>query len=66
MAYLLTPRLCFFIVLKRDLFVYRNDSLTRVVYTSDWDGPIRLKVKGYMSESVQSDIKLSFTSILFF
>ena len=26
--YLLSPRFCFFIVLKRDLFVYRNDSLT--------------------------------------
>ena len=26
--YLLSPRLCFFIVLKRDLFVYRDDSLT--------------------------------------
>ena len=25
--YLLSPRLCFFIVLKRDLFVYRDDSL---------------------------------------
>ena len=25
--YLLSPRHCFFIVLKRDLFVYRNDSL---------------------------------------
>ena len=27
--YLLSPRLCFFIVLKRDLFVYRDGSLTR-------------------------------------
>ena len=27
--YLLRPRLCFFIVLKCDLFVYRDDSLTR-------------------------------------
>ena len=26
--YLLSPRLCFFIGLKRDLFVYRDDSLT--------------------------------------
>ena len=26
--YLLSPRLCFFIVLKRDLFVYHDDSLT--------------------------------------
>ena len=26
--YLLSPRLCFFIVLKRDLFVYRDDLLT--------------------------------------
>ena len=26
--YLLSPRLCFFIVFKRDLFVYRSDSLT--------------------------------------
>ena len=26
--YLLSPRLCFFIVIKRDLFVYRDDSLT--------------------------------------
>ena len=26
--YLSNPRLCFFIVLKRDLFVYRDDSLT--------------------------------------
>ena len=26
--YLLSPRLCFFIVFKRDLFVYRDDSLT--------------------------------------
>ena len=26
--YLLNPRLCFFIVLKRDLFVYRDDSLS--------------------------------------
>ena len=26
--YLLSPRLCFFIVLKRDLFIYRDDSLT--------------------------------------
>ena len=26
--YLLSPRLCFFIVLKRDLFVYCDDSLT--------------------------------------
>ena len=26
--YPLSPRLCFFIVLKRDLFVYRDDSLT--------------------------------------
>ena len=26
--YLLSPRLCWFIVLKRDLFVYRDDSLT--------------------------------------
>ena len=26
--YLLSPRLCFFILLKRDLFVYRDDSLT--------------------------------------
>ena len=26
--YLLSPRLCFFIVLKRDLFVYRDESLT--------------------------------------
>ena len=26
-TYLLRPRLCFFIVLKRDLFVYRDDSL---------------------------------------
>ena len=26
--YLLSPRLCFFTVLKRDLFVYRDDSLT--------------------------------------
>ena len=26
--YLLSPRLCFFIVLKRDLFVYRDDSST--------------------------------------
>ena len=26
--YLLSPRLCFFIVLKRDLFVYRDDSFT--------------------------------------
>ena len=26
--YLLSPRLCFFIVLKRDLFVFRDDSLT--------------------------------------
>ena len=26
--YLLIPRLCFFIVLKLDLFVYRDDSLT--------------------------------------
>ena len=26
--YLLSPRLCFFIVLKRDLFDYRDDSLT--------------------------------------
>ena len=26
--YLLSPRLCFFIVLKRDLFVYRGDPLT--------------------------------------
>ena len=26
--YLLSPCLCFFIVLKRDLFVYRDDSLT--------------------------------------
>ena len=25
--YLLSPRLCFFILLKRDLFVYRGDSL---------------------------------------
>ena len=24
----LSPRLCFFIVLKRDLFIYRDDSLT--------------------------------------
>ena len=47
-----------------------------VVYTGDLDGsirlqdflarPIRLKVNGYVSESVQSDIKLSFTCILFF
>ena len=37
-----------------------------VVYTDDWDGPIRLKVNGYASESVQSDIKLSFTSIFIF
>ena len=28
MLYLLSPRLCFFIVLKRDLSVYRDDSLT--------------------------------------
>ena len=27
--YLLSPRLCFFIVIKRDLFVYRDDSLKR-------------------------------------
>ena len=26
--YLLSPRLCFFIILKRDLFVYRDDSFT--------------------------------------
>ena len=26
--YLLSPRFCFFTVLKRDLFVYRDDSLT--------------------------------------
>ena len=26
--YLLSPRLCFFIVLKRDLFVYHDDSMT--------------------------------------
>ena len=26
--YLLSPHLCFFIILKRDLFVYRDDSLT--------------------------------------
>ena len=26
--YLLSPRLCFFIVLNRDLFVYRDDLLT--------------------------------------
>ena len=26
--YLLSPRLCFFIVLKRDLFFYHDDSLT--------------------------------------
>ena len=26
--YLLSPRICFFIVLNRDLFVYRDDSLT--------------------------------------
>ena len=26
--YLLSSRLCFFIVLNRDLFVYRDDSLT--------------------------------------
>ena len=26
--YLLSPRLCFFIVLKLDLFVFRDDSLT--------------------------------------
>ena len=26
--YLLCPRLCFFVVLKRDLFVYRDDSMT--------------------------------------
>ena len=26
--YLLSDRLCFFIVLKRDLFVYRDDSLS--------------------------------------
>ena len=28
MLYLLSPRLCFFIVSKRDLFVYRDVSLT--------------------------------------
>ena len=28
MLYMLSLRLCFFIVLKRDLFVYRDDSLT--------------------------------------
>ena len=28
MLYLLSPRLCFFIVLKRDLSVYPDDSLT--------------------------------------
>ena len=28
MLYLLSPCLCFFIVLNRDLFVYRDDSLT--------------------------------------
>ena len=28
MLYLLSPRLCLFVVLKPDLFVYRDDSLT--------------------------------------
>ena len=29
--YLLSPRLCFFIELKRDVFVYRDDSLMSVI-----------------------------------
>ena len=39
---------------------------TLVVDMVYWDGPIRLKVNGYVSESVQSDIKLSFTCIIFY
>ena len=33
--YLLSPRLCFFIVLKRDLFVYCDGSLTRLSRTTN-------------------------------
>ena len=32
--YMLSPRLCFFIVLKCDLFIHRDDSLTSLRHTA--------------------------------
>ena len=41
MLFLLSPCLCFFIVLKCDLFVYRDDSLTRWTVIMRTEQPIK-------------------------